>query len=268
MIRFGDRAGKGMRGAPRDALLADATPPALRGAAYGLHRGLDHVGAFIGPAMAYLMLSHGIGVRAVFAWTAVAGALCLSVLGVFVKSVGRSPSLERPRPGLPASPAYRRFLLAISIFTLGNSSDAFLLWGARELGIAVSLAPILWVVLHIVKSSSSFCGGALSDWLGRRATILTGWGLYAGSHVGFAFAVSLWQIWLLFCVYGVFYGLTEGPQSALVVDLVEEDWRGRALGTYNAVIGLAMLPASVIFGALYQTLGPPQSPSARVRHWR
>jgi MFS family permease len=257
VIRFGDRAGKGIRGAPRDALLADATPPALRGTAYGLHRGLDHIGAFLGPAIAYLMLSHGSSVRAVFAWTAVAGALCLTVLGFFVKDIARPPSLERPRLGLHASPVYRRFLLAIAIFTLGNSSDAFLLWRARELGIAVALAPILWMVLHIFKSASSFCGGALSDWLGRRATILTGWVLYAGTYIGFAFATSPWQIWLLFCVYGVFYGLTEGPQNALVVDLVEEDWRGRALGTYNAVIGVAMLPASVIFGALYQTLGPP-----------
>jgi MFS family permease len=256
LIRFGDRAGKGVRGAPRDALLADATPPSLRGTAFGLHRGLDHVGAILGPAIAYLMLSHGIGVRAVFAWTAVAGALCLTVLGMFVKDFTRSRSFERPRLGLPASPVYRRFLVAIAIFTLGNSSDAFLLWRARELGIAVALAPILWMVLHIVKSASSFYGGALSDWLGRRTTILIGWGIYAGTYVGFAIAASPWQIWLLFCAYGVYYGLTESPQSALVVDLVEEDWRGRALGTYNAVIGLAMLPASVIFGALYQMLGP------------
>lgn len=256
LVRLGDRAGKGVRGAPRDALLADATPLSLRGTAYGLHRGLDHMGAFLGPAIAYLMLSHGIGVRAVFAWTAVAGALCLTVLGFFVKDSTPSRSLRTTRLGLPASPLYRRFLLAIAIFTLGNSSDAFLLWRARELGIAVALAPILWMVLHIVKSASSFYGGALSDWLGRRATILIGWVLYAGTYVGFALAASPWQIWLLFCAYGVYYGLTESPQSALVVDLVEEDWRGRALGTYNAVIGLATLPASVIFGALYQMLGP------------
>jgi len=256
LVRFGDRAGKGVRGAPRDALLADATPPSLRGTAYGLHRGLDHVGAFLGPAMAYLLLSHGIGVRAVFAFTAVAGALCLAVLGFFVKNSTPSRSLRTTRLGLPASPLYRRFLLAIGIFTLGNSSDAFLLWRARELGIAVALAPILWMVLHIVKSASSFYGGALSDRLGRRTTILIGWGVYAGTYVGFAIAVSPWQIWLLFCAYGVYYGLTESPQSALVIDLVEEDWRGRALGTYYAVIGLARLPASVIFGALYQMLGP------------
>ncbi len=257
LIRFGDRTGKGMRGAPRDALLADWTPPELRGTAYGLHRGMDHIGAFLGPALAYLMLSHGIGVRAVFAWTAVAGGLCLIVLGLFVKEAARpAPAIRQFKMGLPASPVYRRFLASVAIFTLGNSSDIFLLWRAREVGIAVALAPILWMVLHVVKSGSSFCGGALSDRFGRRSAILAGWGLYAAVYIGFALAVSKWQIWLLFCLYGIFYGLTDSPQSALVVDLVEEEWRGRALGAYNAVIGLALLPASIIFGAVYQTVGP------------
>jgi MFS family permease len=256
LIRFGDRAGKGIRGAPRDALLADSTPPTLRGAAFGLLRGLDHAGAFAGPAMAYLMLSHGIGVRAVFAWTAVAGGLCLIVLGVFVKDVARGTSPVRHlKLGLPDSPAYRRFLAAVAVFTLGNSSDVFLLWRAREAGLPVAIAPLLWMVLHVVKSGSSFCGGALSDRFGRRSAIVAGWGLYAAVYAGFAFAAARWQIWLLFCLYGVFYGLTESPQSALVADLVEPQWRGRALGTYNAVIGLVLLPASAIFGALYQTHG-------------
>ncbi len=255
VIRFGDRVGKGVRATPRDALLADATPADLRGTAYGLHRGLDNAGAFLGPAIAYFMLSRGVSVRGIFAWTAVAGGLCLIVLGVAVNNLDRTPALKPPRLGLPVSAAFRRFLFAIVIFTLGSSSDAFLLWRARELGISVALAPVLWMILQLVKSGSSFCGGVLSDHFGRRTAILSGWGLYAGSYVGFALATAPWQIWLLFTVYGVFYGLTDGPQSALVVDLVEEDWRGRALGAYNAATGLAMLPASVIFGVLYQTLG-------------
>jgi MFS family permease len=108
-------------------------------------------------------------------------------------------------------------------------------------------SPILWVILNLVKSASSFSRGALSDRLGRRAAILAGWGVYVVAYAGFAFANAPWQIWLLFAFYGVFYGLTESPQSALVVDLVEQDWRGRALGTYNAVIGLATLSACLIF---------------------
>ncbi len=255
LIRLGDRVGKGLRGAPRDALLADATPAALRGTAFGVHRGMDHVGAFLGPVIAYLMLSQGLGVRAVFAWTAVAGALCIGVLAAFVKNTARPPSSERPSLGLPASPAYRRFLIATLIFTLGNSSDAFLLWRAREFGIAVALAPILWTVLHVVKSASSFLGGALSDRIGRRAAILSGWLLYAGVYISFGLARNPWQIWILFALYGVFYGLTESTGAALVVDLVDPDWRGRALGTYNAVAGFATLPASVVFGILYESLG-------------
>lgn len=254
-IRFGDRVGKGIRGTPRDALVADVAPPTSR-SGYGLHRGLEYIGALLGPAIAYLMLSRGVSLRAVFAWTVMPGVLCLLVLGLFVNDVTRKPSVETPAPGLPPSPAYRRFLIAILIFTLGSSSDAFLLWRAREVGIAIALAPVLWMVLHVVKSASSFCGGALSDWSGRRSAIVAGWGLYAAVYVGFGLARAPWQIWLLFALYGVFYGLTESPQSALVIDLVEENWRGRALGTYNGVVGLAMLPASVIFGLLYQRLGP------------
>ncbi len=257
VIRFGDRAGKGIRGTPRDALVADAAPSALRGRGYGLHRGMEYIGALLGPALAYLMLSHGFSLRAVFAWTIVPGASALLVLGLFVNDVGRKPSVEvLPAFGLPPSAHYRRFLLAVLVFTLGSSSDAFLLWRAREIGIAVALAPILWMVLQIVKSASSFGGGALSDWWGRRATILAGWVLYSGVYVGFALAAAAWQIWLLFALYGIFYGLTESPERALVVDLVPESWRGRALGTYNAAVGLATLPASVIFGVLYENLGP------------
>lgn len=254
-IRLGDRTGKGVRGAPRDALLAEITPPALRGRAYGLHRAMDNVGAFLGPLLAYLMLSHGFGIRAVFAWTAIAGALCLTVLGVFVKDVVRPHTPERLRLGLPASPTYRRFLVAMAVFTLGNSSDAFLLWRARQLGVAVALTPLLWMVLNLVTSASSFYGGALSDRLGRHPAILAGWTVYAGAYVGFALATAQWQIWLLFSAYGIFHGFTEAPERALVVDLVGEDWRGRALGAYRAVVGLAMLPASLIFGVIYQTFG-------------
>lgn len=255
IIRFGDRVGKGIRGTPRDALVADATPATVRGRGYGLHRALEYLGALVGPAIAYLMLARGINVRAVFAWTALPGTLCLLVLAFFVKESARKPPAEALELGLPRSPAYRRFLASIFIFTLGSSSDAFLLWRARELGITVALAPILWMVLHVVKSASSFCGGTLSDWFGRRSTILTGWCLYAAIYIGFALANASWQVWSLFAVYGLFYGFTEGPGRALVVDLVEEDWRGRALGTYNAVVGLAALPASIIFGVLYQNIG-------------
>jgi len=256
LIRFGDRFGKGMRGAPRDALVADAAPEARRGASYGLHRGFDNAGAVAGPVLAYIMISHGLSARDVFASTAIVGVLCLAVLGCFVRDVVRPPLIRPLKLGLPAARSYRHFLLAILIFTLGNSSDAFLLWRARELGISVALIPMLWAVLQLAKSISSFGGGGLSDRLGRQITILAGWLVYIISYLGFAAASRPFHIWLLFPFYGIFYGLTEGVQSALVVDLVDQDWRGRALGAYNAVVGFAMLPASLIFGFLYQIAGP------------
>lgn len=255
-IRFGDRAGKGVRTAPRDALLAYAAPPALRGRGYGLHRGMEYIGALVGPGAAYLMLAGGLPVREVFAWTAVPGVICLLVLGLFVRDIVRGAPVAGTALGLPPSAVYRRFLVAIFVFTLGSSSDTFLLWRAGQIGIGVELAPVLWMLLHLVKSASSFLGGAMSDRYGRRTPILAGWTLYAAVYVGFAFAAVPWQIWALFACYGFFFGLTESAEKALVVDLVEEEWRGRALGTYHAAIGLASLPASVIFGVLYEMIGP------------
>jgi MFS family permease len=255
-VRFCDRVGKGIRTAPRDALLADATPLASRGRAYGFHRAMDNAGAIVGPAAAWLMLAHGLSMREVFAWSAVPGLLTLVILQTVVSDAAFGGSKRDVSAGLPPSRAYRRLLIAIFVFTLGCSSDAFLLWRAAELGIADSLAPILWMVLAMVKSATSTWGGALSDRIGRRKVIVAGWAVYAAVYLGFAFANAGWQIWLLFVVYGTFFGLTEGTEKAMVVDLVEPQWRGRALGGYHAAVGVASLPASVVFGVIYQAAGP------------
>jgi len=255
-VRFGDRIGKGIRTTPRDALLADATPITSRGRAYGFHRAMDNAGAIVGPAAAWLMLSSGLSMREVFAWSAVPGLLTLVILQTRVSDAAFGGSKHGAIAGLPPSHAYRRLLVAIFIFTLGCSSDAFLLWRAAELGIAYSLAPILWMVLATVKSATSTWGGALSDRVGRRKVIVAGWAVYAAVYLGFALANAGWQIWLLFVAYGTFFGLTEGTEKALVVDLVEPQWRGRALGGYHAAVGVASLPASVIFGVIYQAAGP------------
>src|SRR5579862_4544938 len=254
--RFGDRIGKGIRTAPRDALLADATPIASRGRAYGFHRAMDNAGAIVGPAAAWLMLSSGVSMREVFAWSAVPGLLTLVILQIRVSDAAFVGSRHGASAGLPPSHSYRRLLAAIFVFTLGCSSDAFLLWRAAELGIAYSLAPILWMVLATVKSATSTWGGALSDRVGRRKVIVAGWAVYAAVYLGFALANAGWQIWLLFVAYGTFFGLTEGTEKAMVVDLVEPQWRGRALGGYHAAVGVASLPASLIFGAIYQAAGP------------
>ena len=254
--RFGDRIGKGIRTAPRDALLADATPIASRGRAYGFHRAMDNAGAIVGPAAAWLMLSSGLSMREVFAWSAVPGLLTLVILQTRVSDAAFGGSKHDASSGLPPSHAYRRLLVSIFVFTLGCSSDAFLLWRAAELGIANSLAPILWMVLATVKSATSTWGGALSDRVGRRKVIVAGWAVYAAVYLGFALANAGWQIWLLFIAYGTFFGLTEGTEKAMVVDLVEPQWRGRALGGYHAAVGVASLPASLMFGLIYQAAGP------------
>lgn len=254
-IRFADRMGKGVRSAPRDALLAAAAPKEVRGRSYGFHRAMDNAGAALGPAAAFLMIRSGMSLRAAFAWTALPGAIALFTLVFGVRETGGKVSTERLALRPPRSRTYRRVLLAVFIFALGGSSDAFLLWRAREIGIPVQFAPLLWMVLAMVRSLTTTWGGGLSDRTGRRLPILAGWSVYALCYLGFGFANRGWQIWLLFAFYGVFFGLTEGTERALVVDLVDEQWRGRALGVYNAVVGIATLPASLLFGVVYQAAG-------------
>ena len=148
-------------------------------------------------------------------------------------------------------------LTVIFLFTLGNSTDAFLLLRANQLGVPVALAPVLWAALHVVKSASSVPGGALSDRIGRRPTLIAGWLLYAAVYLGFARAGVAWQAWALFGAYGIFFGLTEGSERALVADLVGPVRRGTAFGWYNLAIGLGALPASILFGYVWDHAGAP-----------
>lgn len=255
-IRLADRIGKGVRSAPRDTLLAAATAKEARGRSYGFHRAMDNAGAALGPAAAFLMLRYGMSLRAAFAWTALPGAIALLTLVFGVRESGAKAVSKEPFAlGLPRSRTYRRFLLAVFIFALGGSSDAFLLWRAREIGIPLEFAPLLWMVLAMVRALTTTWGGGLSDRAGRRFPLLAGWNVYALCYLGFGFANRAWQLWLLFAFYGIFFGLTEGTERALIVDLVDEQWRGRALGAYNAAVGIAALPASLLFGTVYQIAG-------------
>lgn len=263
-IRIADRIGKGIRGAPRDALIADSVDPSIRGKAFGFHRAADHAGAVVGPLLAFALLSWGgLELRDVFLLTAIPGALAVAMVLFGVREVPReapAPSREKAHKIDFRAPLGRRFwsfLAVLLVFTLGNSTDAFLLLRARDLGIDAALIPILWALLHVVKALSSTPAGALSDRIGRKPLLVAGWLLYAGVYLALAFAETAWHAWALFAIYGVYFGLTEGVEKALVADLVPANRRGTAFGWYNLAIGVGALPASLIFGLIWDGAGAP-----------
>lgn len=259
LVRFGDRIGKGVRASPRDALIADSTDPSMRGRAFGFHRAMDHLGAAIGPLLAAgFLLLWPESLRLLFVLTIVPGIM---VVGLVVFGLRQTPTTEPPQERLhlrlqPFDHSFRRYLLALVVFTLGNSSDAFLLVRAGELGVSVVMLPLLWCVFHIVKSSSNLFLGRAVDKFGPRPFIFLGWFVYAGVYLAFGLATAAWEAWTLFLCYALFYGLTEPAEKTLVANLVGSERKGLAYGWYNFTIGIATLPASLIFGALYQFGGP------------
>jgi MFS family permease len=273
-IRVADRVGKGIRTSPRDAVIADSVAPSIRGRAFGFHRALDNVGAVVGPLTAFALLryAHGIDLRRVFLLTAIPAALSVALLVFGLREVPRAAAAvggkdaRRSAAAGPGTAATSRRLAGLGsrfwwlaavlvVFTLGNSSDAFLLVRATQLGIAQVLVPVLWALLNLVKALFNVPGGELSDRFGRRPLLVAGWTIYAAVYLGFGLAGASWQIWLLFAVYGLYFGATEGVQSALVADFVPADRRGAAFGVYNLAIGIAALPASLIFGYLADHAG-------------
>jgi MFS family permease len=259
-IRVADRVGKGIRNAPRDALIAESVDPGIRGRAFGFQRAADNAGGVLGPLIAFAVLTWKIAeLRTVFWLAAIPGALAVLVVAFGVRDIPRdahAPARSGPDLSLPLGAPFWRVLAVIFVFTLGNSTDAFLLLRANQLGVPVALAPILWAALHVVKSASNVPGGALSDRIGRRATLIAGWTLYAAVYLAFGLAHSAWQAWTLFGVYGLFFGLTEGSERALISDLVPLERRGTAYGWYNLAIGLGALPASLMFGFVWDRYGP------------
>jgi MFS family permease len=262
-LRFGDRLGKGVRSAPRDALLADSVPAERRGVAFGWLRALDHAGAVLGPLVALGLLQAGVSLRGVFFLSLVPGLLAVMAFTVFVREVrsvseGTGSSESAPRVSLRQLPrAFLAYCGIVFLFTLGNSSDAFLLLRAQEQGVALLQIPLLWAVFGVSKSLASVPGGWLSDRLGRRGMIIAGYAVYAGVYLGFAAGPGGAAVWVLFVVYGLHFGLVEGVEKAYVADFVPEALRGSAYGLFNLAIGLGALPASLLFGVLWQTLGAP-----------
>ena len=257
VVRFVDRVGKGIRTAPRDAMISETTEPEIRGKAYGFHRAMDTMGAVIGPGIAFLMmyLLRGQG-NSAYRWVFLAAlvpSLVAMVLIVFVLRE-KAPEGKAHFPGLHLSGFshnYRMLLVVVAVFTLGNSSDAFLLLRAQNLGMKAYIIPLAWMVFNIVYSATSTPGGMLSDRIGRKKTLMLGFVLYALVYLGFGFAHRLVYIWLLFAVYGLFYGLTQGCLSAYVADLAPGDMKGTAFGVYQTTDGVFKLLASVLFGVLW-----------------
>lgn len=264
-VRWADRVGKGVRTAPRDALVADSVTRETRGLAFGFHRALDTAGAMVGIVIAgvvvWLAQKNALAlVRSTFQ-TIVLISLAPGFLAVLSLAVG---AREVPVRGQRAAPKfslrslgrpYLVFLVIVSLFTLGNSSDAFLALRAQTLGVSVMGILAMLAVFNLVYSLVSTPAGSLSDRVGRRLLIVGGWLVYAAIYLGFALARSAWQVWALYVAYGLYYGMAYGSANALVADLVPESLRGTAYGTYNAVIGLLAFPASLIAGALWQGVG-------------
>jgi len=268
VVRMTDRVGKGIRGAPRDALLAASVPREKRGLAFGFNRAADHLGAVIGPIIAFFLLSFMAAdtgsptardYQQVFLFASIPVALGLFVIIFFVKEE------TRPVKDIDTIPIkfsigefdgnFKRFLAVTALFTLSNSTDAFLLLRAGQAGIAPATLPLLWMVLHLSKVISSLVGGDLSDKIGRKKLIIAGWIVYALVYTGFAFVDSPWQAWALFIIYGTYFGLTEGAEKALVADMVEDEKRGTAYGFYNLAFGITVFPASLLFGLLWSQFG-------------
>ena len=275
--RWGDRVGKGVRTAPRDALVADSTPARQRGLAFGFHRAADTAGAFLGLAVALALvwtLQRGSGELLARTFRVLVLA---SLVPAFVAVAVLAAGARETRPVAPASGAtrprfgftslgkdFRRFILIVGVFELGNSSDAFIILRAQERGLSITGILAMLLAFNFVYTVLSLLAGRRSDRIGRRRVVMAGWALYALTYLGLASARSAGQIVALYVLYGAYYGLTYGTAKALVADLVPAEARGMAYGTYNAVLGLTDLPASLIAGLLWSGIGgwPGFGPSA------
>jgi len=272
-VRFSDRIGKGIRTSPRDALIADSVSPEERGKGFGLHRAMDTAGAVLGLSIAaiviYLVQGGGLALSLkTYQWLVLIGivpaVLAVIILIRFVKERERKPpSPGTPRPGFNLiklaagfDTRFKVFLAVMAVFTIGNSSDFFVILRAQNLGSSVFHIVLMLVLFNATYAAISLPAGKLSDRLGRRRVIAFGWGVYALVYLGFALATNLWQVWLLFAAYGIYYGIVDGVARAFVADLVPAEKRGTAYGLYHGVVGLTLLPASLIAGWMWQAYSP------------
>ncbi len=261
-FRFMDRIGKGLRTSPRDALIADVTDRSISGRAYGFHRAMDHAGAVIGPLVAVMLLKvFGLDIRTVFLLAIVPGVFVVLTLVLLVKEKKdiRQQSHPHREDVSQKGPSFRKdfwlFLVSISVFTLGNSTDAFLLLRLNLEGISASGTALLWSAFHVVKMLSTYFGGRLSDWTGRKVMIMIGWLYYCMIYLLFAFLSGKMVLILVFLSYGIYFGFTEPVERAWIAHLVPPNVRGRAFGFYHGAVGIASLPASLLFGLIWEQYG-------------
>lgn len=275
-VRWTDRVGKGIRTAPRDALVADSSSAREMGRSFGFHRGMDTMGAVLGLALAALIVYLVQRGRIELTWDSFRtlvlvgiGPAVLSVilLLLFVKERRKGPA-PQACDAAPARPEcketakvmpdgrFKIFLVLIVLFTLGNSSDAFLILRAQNLGFSAYQVLLLFVAFNLVYALAALPAGVISDKLGRRRVMLVGWSIYALAYLGFALASEVWHVWLLFALYGLYYGVSEGVCRAFVCDLVPVNVRGASYGWYHTAVGISLLPASVIAGWLWHLIGP------------
>jgi len=275
-IRFADRFGKGIRSAPRDALVADSCDADERGKAFGFHRAMDTSGAALGLVAAalviFLLQGNILALQAdTYRWLVIWGTIPAFIALFFFIFIHEPPSQQvctvspAGMPGIDAGAAvpssafsgrFKIFLVIVFLFTLGNSSDAFLILRAQDLGNNVFYIVLMLIVFNAVYALVSIPAGMLSDRLGRKKIIVLGWSVYALVYLGFAYFNQGWMVWALWALYGVYYGLAEGVVRALVVDIVPGGRRGTAFGAYHGVVGITLLPASLIAGCLWQAVSP------------
>jgi MFS family permease len=261
-IRLADRFGKGVRSTARDTLLADATTKEERGRAFGFRRSMDALGAAIGPLVAVGLLGwSGGNYRLVFWASAIPGILAVVLLVFFLKENRKEPRplSKRTWPKITFKNMDSRFVwftLVSLLFSIGNFSDAFLVLRAEDAGMAITMIPLAYLTFNLTSSLFSVPMGILSDRFGRRPVLIAGYLIFAAIYLGFGLVNSVGWIWVLFVLYGLYYAATDGIQKAYIADLVPDGQRGTALGTFNALTGIAALPASVLAGVLWQNYGP------------
>lgn len=267
VVRILDRLGKGVRSSPRDAMLASWATSGTRGRVYGVHQAMDNLGAVIGPALATMfLLAYPGRYRTLFALTIIPGAISVLLILLIPErqdEIVRTATATASQPNAVSSestadkfpPQFTRFMVILTVFALGNSTDAFLLLRLTDAAGSAKFVPLMWAGIHVVKSTVSFVSGGWSDRIGRRAVIATGWIVYAIVYAGFAMSTTLTALLSWFIVYGFYFGFAEGTEKALVADLAPASRRGTAFGVYNAIIGIGALLASIVFGVLWTSFG-------------